>query len=205
MRVKYIRCSSASQNPERQDQDKNFDYIFTDFCSGSIPLFQRPKGLQIKRLLDDNKLTELHIHSIDRLGRSTLDVLSVWEELTSMGIIIVCANPSIRNITTDGKVDKFSELLMSILSMMSQFEKNLIKERQMEGIRLRQAKGLYTGRKVESRTSPEQHIKKDRSQKILKYLSDGNYTFYEISKILKVSPVTIRKTKNIAKELGVLV
>jgi DNA invertase Pin-like site-specific DNA recombinase len=204
MRVKYIRCSSASQNPERQDQDKNFDYIFTDFCSGSLPLFQRPKGLQIKRLLADNKLTELHIHSIDRLGRSTLDVLSVWEELTSMGIIIVCANPSIRNITTDGKVDKFSELLMSILSMMSQFEKNLIKERQMEGIRLRQAKGLYTGRKVASRTSPEQHIKKDRSQKILKYLSDGNYTFFEISKILKVSPVTIRKTKNIAKELGVL-
>jgi len=204
MRVKYIRCSSVTQNPERQDQDKNFDYIFTDFCSGSIPLFQRPKGIQIKRLLDENKLTELHIHSIDRLGRNTLDVLSVWQELTNKGIMIVCTNPSIRNITADGKVDKFSELLMSILSMMSQFEKNLIKERQMEGIRLRQAKGLYTGRKVDSKTTPEMHIKKERSQKILKYLSEGNYTFYEISKILKVSPVTIRKTKNIAKELGML-
>lgn len=199
MRVLYSRVSSIDQNPVRQLQDKNFDYVFTDYCSGSIPLFERPKGQQIKKLLDEGKLTELHIHSIDRLGRNTLDVLTVWEELTTKGIVIVCKNPSIRNISEDGKVDKFSELLMSILSMMSSFERGLIRERQMEGIRIRKEKQLYTGRRVGTVDSPERLLKKEKSKKILDYLSKGTYSYTEISKILGCSPTTIVKVKKVSQ------
>lgn len=199
MIVLYSRVSCIDQNPSRQLQDKNYDYIFTDYCSGSIPLFDRPKGQQIKKLLDEGKLTELHIHSIDRLGRNTLDVLSVWEELTSKGIIIVCKNPSIRNISEDGKVDKFSELLMSILSMMSSFERGLIRERQMEGIRIRKEKGLYCGRRVGTTESPDRLLKKEKSKKILDYLSKGTYSYHEISKILGVSSTTITKVKKVSE------
>jgi DNA invertase Pin-like site-specific DNA recombinase len=199
MKILYSRCSSADQNPERQLRDKNYSYIFSDFCSGSIPFFQRPKGQQIKKLLDDGKLKEIHIHSIDRLGRNTLDVLSVWEDLTSKGIIIVCKNPSIRNISEDGKVDKFSELLMSILSMMSSFERGLIRERQAEGIRIRKEKKLYMGRRVGSRDTPERLLGKDKSKRILDYLSKGTYSYNEISKILGCSATTIVKVKKVAQ------
>jgi len=202
MKVLYSRVSTIDQNPNRQLQDKNYDYVFTDYCSGSIPLFERPKGQQIKKLLDENKLQELHIHSIDRLGRNTLDVLSVWEELTSKGIIIVCKNPSIRNISEDGKVDKFSELLMSILSMMSSFERGLIRERQMEGIRIRKEKQLYTGRRVGTSDTPERILKKERSKKILHYLSKGTYSYGEIAKILGCSATTIVKVKKVAESVS---
>ena len=86
MRVFYSRISTSdgSQNPERQLQKiDGFDYVFTDTCSGSIPLWERPKGKQIKTLLDSNKLTHLEVHSIDRLGRDTISVLKLWKELKS--------------------------------------------------------------------------------------------------------------------------
>jgi len=202
MRILYSRVSTIDQKPDRQLQNKNYDYVFTDYCSGSIPLFERPKGKQIKKLLDEGKLTELHIHSIDRLGRNTLDVLTVWEELTSKGIIIICKNPNIMNISEDGKVDKFSELLMSILSMMSSFERGLIRERQMEGIRIRKEKNLYMGRRVGTYDTPERLLKKDKSKRILEYLSKGTHSYAEISKIIGCSPTTIVKVKRVAETVS---
>jgi DNA invertase Pin-like site-specific DNA recombinase len=199
MRVLYSRVSTLDQNPDRQLQDKNYDYIFTDYCSGSIPLFERPKGSQVKKLIDQGLLKELHIHSIDRLGRNTLDVLSVWEELTKKGIVIICKNPSIRNIDENGKVDKFSELTMSILSLMATFTKRLQKESQMEGIRLRRSQNLYTGRRVGTSDTPERLLSKDRSKRILDYLSKGTYSYHEISKIVGCSPTTIVKVKKMSQ------
>jgi DNA invertase Pin-like site-specific DNA recombinase len=202
MKVFYSRVSTddGTQNPERQLQQLGgFDYVFTDRCSGTIPLYERPKGGQVKKLLDDNKLTHLEIHSIDRLGRSTLDVLGVWEDLTKRGITIICRNPNLRNIDEQGKVDKFSELMMSILSTMSTFERNLIRERQMEGIKLRKEKKLYPGRQVGTKDTPQRLLNKDKSKQIIKYLDKG-YTVREIAKIIpcsKTTVVKVRKAKSV--------
>lgn len=200
MIVLYSRVSTLSQNPDRQLQDKNYDYIFTDYCSGSIPLFERPKGSQIKKLMDEGKLSELHIDSIDRLSRGgILSVLSIWEELTNKNIVIVCKNPHIRNIDENGKMDKFSELLLSFLSIVGNYEKSMIKERQMAGIRVRKEKQLYTGRRVGTVDSPERLLKKDKSKRILDYLSRGTYSYTEISKIIGCSPTTIVKVKKVSQ------
>lgn len=204
MRIFYSRVSTndGTQNPERQLQNTGkFDYILTDYCSGSIPLFERPKGAQIKRLIDTGQLKHLEIHSIDRLGRCTLDVLTTWHDLTHRGITIVCRNPSLRNIDDNGKVDKFSELMMSILSTMASFERNLIRERQMEGIRVRQQKGLYIGRKIGTKDTIEKLLNKPHSKKIIEYISKG-YPYHEIAKIVGVSPTTIVKVKKVAFEKG---
>ena len=200
MKVHLSRVSSISQNPERQlVNSKGFDYVWVDTCSGSIPLYQRPKGSEIKKLLDKNQLTELHIHSIDRLGRNTLDVLSVWEELTQKGVKIVCRNPNIVNITEDGKIDKFSELMMSILSTMSTFERNLIRERQMEGIRIRKAKGLYSGRRVGTGDTVDRLLAKEKNKRIIEYLKKGTYSYTEIGKIVGCSTTTITKVNKADK------
>jgi len=202
MKVFYSRCSTIEQNDERQLQDlKGFDFVFSDKCSGAIPIWERPKGSQIKKLIDEGKLTQLEVHSIDRLGRSTLDCLSVWSELTAKGIAIICRNPSIRNIDSDGKVDKFSELMMSILSTMASFEKSLIRERQLEGIKIRKEKGLYSGRRVNTSDTKERYLKKAKTKKILDYLERGGYSYQEISKIVGCSPTTITKTKKIAAQV----
>lgn len=179
---------------------QGFDYVLTDRCSGSIPLYQRPKGQQIKRLLDENSLSEVHIHSIDRLGRNTLDVLSIWEEMTQKGIRIVCRNPHITNLTEDGKVDRFSELLMSILSTMSAFERSLIRERQMEGIRIRKERGLYKGRRIGTRDTVDRLLQKEKSKRIIEYLRKGTYSYLEIGKIVGCSPTTVTKVNKALQE-----
>jgi DNA invertase Pin-like site-specific DNA recombinase len=200
MIVLYTRVSTLEQNPDRQlINSKDYDYVLTDYCSGSIPLYERPKGSEVKKMIDNGTLTRLVIHDVTRIGRNTLDVLSIWSDLTQRGIVIECKNPNIRNINEDGKVDKFSELMLSILSTMSQFEKSLIRERQLEGIKVRKEKGLYGGRRIGTVDSVQSFLKKKRSQDILNYLSKGTYSYDEISKILSVSTTTITKVKKMSQ------
>jgi len=202
MIVLYTRIStSINQKVDRQIVDKDqYDYVLIDKCSGSIPLFERPNGGQIEKLIKWGKLKELHVHSIDRLGRNTLDVLSTWKELTEKGIRIVCKNPSIQNIDENGKEDKFSSLLLGILSTLSSYEKSIIRERQMEGIRIRKEKGLYRGRRINTRDTPTKLLKKPKSKKILEYIDKG-YTYSEISKIVPCSRTTIVKVKKTREDL----
>ena len=201
MKIFYGRVSSVEQNTERQLQNlSGFDYVLTDKCSGVIPLFERPQGSQIRKFIDNGELNHLEIHSIDRLGRCLMSTLEVWNELTQKNIVVVCRNPNIRNIDENGKVDKFSELMMSILSTMSSFEKSLIKERQMEGIRIRQEKGLYGGRKIGSIVSPDKFLNKPKSRKIVEYLNKGNYTYNEISRIVGCSMTTISKVQKLMND-----
>ena len=200
MKVFYSRVSTIEQNVERQLKNiEGFSHVLTDKCSGLIPLFDRPQGGQLRNLIDLGKLSHLEIHSIDRLGRNLISTLEVWNELTQKGIIIVCRNPNIRNFDVNGKVDMFSELMMSILSTMSVFEKNLIKERQMEGIRVRKAKGLYGGRKIGSVDTADRFLNKPKNKKIIEYLEKGTHTYLEISKILSCSMTTIIKVKEYLK------
>ena len=202
MKVLYTRIStSINQKVDRQIVDKDqYDYVLMDTCSGSIPLFERPNGSEIEKLITRGELKELHVHSIDRLGRNTIDVLSTWKELTEKGIRIICKNPSLQNIDENGKEDQFSSLLIGILSTLSQYEKSTIRERQMEGIRIRKEKGLYRGRRINTRDTPTQLLKKSRSKKILDYLDKG-YTYNEISKIVPCSRTTIVKVKKTREDL----
>ncbi len=197
MKVYYSRVSTSQQNDERQLTNlEEFDYVLSDKCSGTIPLWERPQGRQIRKLIDKGELKELHIHSIDRLARNTLILLTIWKELTDLGIRVVCRNPNFQNLTEDGKTDMFSELMISILSTMSDFEKKMIKERQMEGIRLRKEKGLYMGRQIGTKETDEKFLSKPKSKDILKDLSNG-YSVREISKMRNCSYSTVYKVRNL--------
>ncbi len=187
MKVFYSRISSddGSQRDDRQIQDVDgFDYVLRDSCSGSIPLFQ------------SGDLNELHIHSIDRLGRNTVDVLTVWKELSELGVRIVCRNPNFQNLNSKGETDLFSQLLISILSTMSEFERSMIRERQMEGIRIAKAKGRYGGRKIGTTESKEIFLNKPKSQKIMTDLNNG-YTIADITSMRNCSASTVIKVKKL--------
>ncbi len=201
MKVFYSRVSSTdgSQNPERQLQNlEGFDYVFIDQCSGTIPLYERPKGSQIKKLIDEGLLTHLECHDFTRLGRSTLDCLSVYQDLTERSIKVVSRNPYIRNIDDNGKPDSFSECLLSLIVGLGQYERSLILERQREGIKIRKEKFLYTGRQVGTIETPEKFMSKPKSKKILSYLNKG-YSYNEISSIIPCSKTTIVRVKKMSE------
>lgn len=203
MRVFYSRISTDDgQTHKRQLQDlKGFDYVFCDVISGSSNLFERGKGKEIKKLMDEGKLTHLEVHSIDRLGRNTIDVLSNWKLFTDNKVTVVCRNPNIRNYDDKGNPDKFSELLLSVLSVMYSFEKETILTRVREGVRLKRMTHpeLYIGRRVGTSYTPQQFLERKKSQDILNYLNKGTYTYKEISLILGVSETTISKVKKMSE------
>lgn len=209
MKVFYSRVSTAdgSQNHDRQLVNTDgFDYVLTDNYTGNSDLFERPKGAQIKRLLDEGKLTHLEVHSIDRLGRNLVSVLNTWKELTDKGVLVVCRNPAVRNFDQDGNPDKFSELILSILGSMYSFEREMIRARQKEGIAVAKVTKphAYIGRRIGSNDSPEHFLGKEKNKKIISYLKKGTHSYAEISKIVGCSPVTISKVKKVALEMGVL-
>lgn len=199
MKVFYSRISTDDgQTHKRQLQDlKGFDYVFCDVISGSVPLFERGKGREIKKLMDEGKLTHLEVHSIDRIGRNTIDVLTNWKIFTENKVTVVCRNPNIRNFDDNGNPDMFSELLLSILSVMYSFEKSTINQRIKEGVRLKRMTNpeVYIGRRVGTTYTPEVFLRRKKSQDILQYLKKNTHTYKEISKILGVSQTTISKVK----------
>ena len=203
MKVFYSRISTdEGQTHKRQLQDlKGFDYVFCDVISGSVPLFDRGKGSEIKKLMDEGKLTHLEVHSIDRLGRNTIDLLTNWKLFTDNNVTVVCRNPNIRNFDDNGNPDKFSELLLSILTVMYSFERDTIKTRQREGITLKRMTNpeVYIGRRVGTSYTPEVFLQRKRSQDILNYLNKGTYTYKEISKIVGASETTISKVKKMSQ------
>ena len=203
MKVFYTRVSTQEQNDDRQKVNtKDFDYVLSDKISGVVDLWERPRGKQIKELIDEGKLKELHVHSIDRLGRNTLSVLSVWKELTDLGIRVVCRNPNIQNIDDNGKTDPFSQLLLELLSSMSSFEKSMIDMRRTEGIK--RTKILhperYSGRKIGSVVSPEKFLQLDKSQKIMKDLDNG-YSVREIMEMRKCGSGLVSKVRKLRREV----
>ena len=206
MKVFYSRVSSTdgSQNPQRQLSNiDGFQYVLIDECSGTIPLYNRPQGAKIKKLIDEGRLTHLEVHDISRLGRSTLDCLTVYKELTEKGIRIVSRNPNIRNIDDNGKPDSFSECLVSLLSVLSSYERSLILERQKEGIKIRKEKGLYSGRQIGTLETPEKFLSKQKSRKIQSYLLKG-YSFNEISRIVPCSKATISRVKKVSDTIHLI-
>ena len=128
------------------------------------------------------------------MGRNTIEVITTWKELTEKGIMVVCRNPNVRNFNDQGGIDIFSDLMISILSTMSSFEKSLIKERQLEGIKIRKAKGLYQGRKINTTDSVEKFLEKPKSKMIIDYLNRG-YKHREICKLCDCSSSTISKVQ----------
>ena len=151
MKYAYVRVSTASQNIDRQieemyRQDIEFKNIFIDYQSGKD--FER-KNYQklIKKLKKDDLLV---IKSIDRLGRDYNMILDEWKKITKIieADIMVIDMPLL-DTRVEGKnlVGKFiSDIVLQVLSFVAHNERENIKQRQAEGIRIAKAKGVHMGR-----------------------------------------------------------
>jgi DNA invertase Pin-like site-specific DNA recombinase len=88
-------------------------------------------------------------------------------------------------------------MIISIMGSLAEMERNLIRERQREGIAIAKLKGKYTGRKSGTKEDTLTFLNKPKNQKVLTYLKKG-YKGSEIAKIIGVHPNTISKVKSVA-------
>jgi DNA invertase Pin-like site-specific DNA recombinase len=203
MRVHYQRVSSVLQNTDRQKIDESqFDLLLEDKCSGTIPFFDRPSGSKIKELCDEGVLTQVSVLQIDRLGRNMLDILNTIHYFSKKGVSIHFISQGLRTLEDDGTENPISKMMISILGVVSEMEKNMISERRNEGIKLAKLKGVYKGRKSDTKEDPLKFLNKPKNQKVVDYLKKG-YRGSEISKIVGVNPNTISKVKKVLQSVGV--
>lgn len=82
---------------------------------------------------------------LDRIARSTKHLLTIVESLEAKKVAFRILNINLDTATPTGK------LMLSMLAAIGQFEREMMLERQREGIRLAKVKGAYTGRKPTAR------------------------------------------------------
>ena len=203
MRVHYQRVSSVLQSTDRQRVDESqFDLLLEDKCSGTTPFFDRPSGSKIKELCDEGVLTQVSVLQIDRLGRNMLDILNTIHYFSKKGVSIHFISQGLRTLEDDGTENPISKMMISILGVVSEMEKNMISERRNEGIKLAKLKGVYKGRKSDTKEDPLKFLNKPKNQRVIEYLKKG-YRGSEISKIVGVNPNTISKVKKVLESVGV--
>lgn len=189
-RYGYVRVSTKEQNIDRQmsamktaNIPKNKIYI--DKLSGKD--FNRP---QYKKLVKKLRIgDELYIKSIDRLGRDYDEIIEQWRYLTKIKDvdIIVLDFPLLdTRKQVNGITGKFvADLVLQILSYVAQVERENIHQRQMEGIREAQIKGIKFGR-------PKAAIPKDFEEVISKW-KKKEISLREAARRLDTNHVTLSR------------
>ncbi len=139
--VGYLRVSSLDQKELRQLEGVKLDKRFVDKASGKD--LHRP---QLEQLMNYVREGDTVIcHAMDRLARNLDDLRKVVLGLTERGVHVRFEK---ENLTFTGEDSPMSHLLLSVMGAFAQFERDLIRERQREGIALAKLReGAYTGRK----------------------------------------------------------
>jgi DNA invertase Pin-like site-specific DNA recombinase len=119
---------------------QELDKVFTDKASGRDT--KRPQLQACIDYLRDGDL--LVVHSMDRLARNVDDLRRMVQELTAKGVQVQFIK---ENLTFTGEDSPMSNLLLSLLGAVAEFERSMIRERQREGIALAKKAGVYKGRK----------------------------------------------------------
>lgn len=138
--VGYIRVSSITQNEDRQLEGIKLDRVFKDKVSGKT--VNRPALDELLNYVRDGDT--VLVHSMDRLARNLDDLRKLVNMLTQKQVKIKFLKESLEFTGVDSPM---SNLLLSVMGAFAEFERSLIRERQMEGIALAKKRGAYKGRK----------------------------------------------------------
>ena len=145
----------------------------------------------------------LLVHSIDRLGRNTLDILQTIQEFTNLGVNVKSEKEGLETLI-DGKENPIAKLMISIMATLSEFERERILERQSEGIARAKERGVYkTNGGNKEPLSLDAFFNKDKNAKCLKELKRGE-SLRRAASLSGVSLGTAQKVSKLAIETGVM-
>jgi len=129
MRVAYRRVSTTDQNLDRQLADMpDIEKVFEDKLTGSSR--DRPGLTDMMGFCREGDCVV--VHSLDRLGRDIRDLLNIVEELNTKGVAVEFISERLK-FSNDDK-DPLARLQLHMLAAFAQWERNIAKTRQAEGI-----------------------------------------------------------------------
>ena len=186
----YVRVSSLEQKVDRQliSYDKA-DFTYIDKMSGNTR--ERP---ELNRMLSELQNGDVVVvKSIDRLSRSTKDLLDIVDCIKSANAHLKILDINIDTGTPMG------ECVLTILGAIAQMERKTIKERTAEGIEIAKKAGKYKGRQkgAIALRSPE-------AIKRFKMLYKAGLTKSALAREFNVSRVAIYKWIDTLKNRGII-
>ena len=142
-KIGYVRVSTDGQHTDRQLAEvlaAGVDKVnvFEEHASGKST--ERPKLREMLAFI--RRGDELYVHSMDRLARNLVDLLRLVNEITAKGVTVHFLKEHL-DFGPNEKTAPMSKLLLSVMGAVAEFERELILERQREGIAIAKAKGVY--------------------------------------------------------------
>ncbi len=178
MKIGYARVSTQDQNLDRQLDSltaAGCERIYNEKMTGTKSDRPELKNLLLALRPGDT----LVIESFSRLSRSTKNLLDLVEKLNGMGVHLVSMKENLDTTTATGK------MMLTMLSALSQFERDIIAERTVEGLKAARSRGRSGGR-------PAVGSEKDKQQALAMY--DANVmTNSEIAARFGVSLSTLNR------------
>ena len=137
----YARVSTSEQDLTVQEEAlkaAGCEVVRSEKISGT----SRDGRSELQNLMDFAREGDaIVVTRIDRLARSVRDLQNIVYELNERGVSLRATEQSVDTSTSAGKC------FLDMLSVFAEFETNLRRERQMEGIRKAKEKGVYKGRR----------------------------------------------------------
>lgn len=182
--VGYRRVSSADQSLERQDLGQT-DKIFEEQVSGKSSK-DRPA---LQSMLDYVREGDtVVVHSIDRLARDLRDLQDIVGCLNDQGVAVTFLSERL-TFSTDAD-DALAKLQLQMMGAFAEFERNIIRKRQAEGIAKAKAKGVYTGRKPS--------IDRDK----VRALREEGLSTYKIAENMGISRMSVHRILNSERDVA---
>ena len=200
MIIGYARVSTIDQNLDRQIENlQSFgaEKIFTEKQSGKSvenrPIFQ--EVLNFLRMGD-----RLIIESLDRLGRNYDEIIQTVNYLKEKEAqLMITSLPMMNEVIGNPLLDKFmKDLIIQILAMVSEQERNESKRRQAQGIQVAKEKGVYKGRPLLYSANAKDPQKRIIYHRVVEMLKEGQ----AISKIAKEVNITRQTVYRIKHDKG---
>jgi DNA invertase Pin-like site-specific DNA recombinase len=149
MKIGYIRVSTIEQHTDRQDdrmEQEGVEKIFTEKISGKDT--NRPQLKAMLEFIGEGDI--VYVTEISRLARSTIDLYNISTQIRDKGAELKSLKEEIDLSSATGK------LTFGIMAVIAQFERDLLKERQMEGIRAARARGKKWGAPMQYGKDPRE-------------------------------------------------
>ena len=176
-RIGYCRVSTTDQHPEAQRlrlEAAGCSRIFSETISTRSA--DRPELVAcLDYLREGDALVAVRL---DRLARSTRELLEIAESLQARGIDLVVLDQAIDTSTPAGK------LMFAVLAAIAEFERDLIRERTLDGLARAAAEGRHGGRRP-AITGPRATL--------ARRLHGEGQSLREIARQLEASPSSVRR------------